>query len=694
MAKFQITSPDGQKYEVNAPDGATEQDAIDYVQNNLHTEKPETKSALSKLPRQLGLTARHGIQGLADTAGIFSDPLAAGANAIGSLIAPENSQQPQFNTLSSSTRNLLDRAGFPSPETSRERNVGEASKLLAGTGGLLKGVTGAANYLPKAAQGLNMIASRPGLQASSAIGAGYAGSETRERGGGAAEQFGASLLGGVGLPLSVAGLDSLVSRAGQSLKNIFSPAQLQKQADIAITQAGVQAETLPASVQSQLRQDVQNALKTGEQTSPDAIRRLADYRALNATPMRGNLTLNPVDITRDKNLAKIGANSLDPVQNQLANIQNANNKQLIGGLNELGANAADDAYGAGGKIIGALNARDAGAKKIIGQAYTSARNTEGRSANIDPHAFTQKANDLLDFNNVGSKLPIDIRNKMNSIAKGETPLTVDVAEQLKTSLYGLSKNEADGNVRTALSNVRTALDEAPLLGNQGQDAINAFTNARRLNASYMKNVEKTPALQAVRDGIEPDKFVQQYIIGNSNKSNVMDVAMLKKNIKGDQQATDAVRGQILSHLKSKGVSGAADEVANLSPSGYNKALTEIGDRKLKMFFDANEIEQLKRIGRVASYENVQPKGSAVNNSNTAAALFSSVIDGIGKYIPFGEAVVAKPVKNIATTLNARQALNASNALTLPTTRQPVSPALLPLGAQGLGLLTEQYRNNQ
>lgn len=35
MPKFEITSPDGQRYEVNAPEGATEQDAIAYVQQNL-----------------------------------------------------------------------------------------------------------------------------------------------------------------------------------------------------------------------------------------------------------------------------------------------------------------------------------------------------------------------------------------------------------------------------------------------------------------------------------------------------------------------------------------------------------------------------------------------------------------------------------------------------------------------------------
>jgi hypothetical protein len=32
MPRFQITAPDGRKFEVDAPEGATEQDAIAYIQ--------------------------------------------------------------------------------------------------------------------------------------------------------------------------------------------------------------------------------------------------------------------------------------------------------------------------------------------------------------------------------------------------------------------------------------------------------------------------------------------------------------------------------------------------------------------------------------------------------------------------------------------------------------------------------------
>ena len=43
MPKFRVTSPDGTTYEVNAPEGATQQDAIAYVQaNSSRIPKAET----------------------------------------------------------------------------------------------------------------------------------------------------------------------------------------------------------------------------------------------------------------------------------------------------------------------------------------------------------------------------------------------------------------------------------------------------------------------------------------------------------------------------------------------------------------------------------------------------------------------------------------------------------------------------
>jgi hypothetical protein len=300
---------------------------------------------------------------------------------------------------------------------------------------------------------------------------------------------------------------------------------------------------------------------------------------------------------------------------------------------------------------------------------------------IDPRAFTTKANDLLDEKLLGGKLPSDVRNKLNSVAKGETPLTVDVAEQLKTSIAALQRASSDPAERLALSQVRTALDDAPLLEGQGQQAIDAFNKARKVNAAYMKMVERTPALKAVREGIEPDKFVNQFIIGSGSKSNVKDVESLRKALSSDPEALQSVRDQMIVFLKNKATNNQADEVANFSPTAYNKALKDIGDMKLSMFFSKGDIEKLKQVGRVASYEKFQPAGSAVNNSNTAATAINAVLDKVAnsallRKVPLGS-LVADEAKNISVASGARNSLNAGKALK-STVKPKAEPKALPL----------------
>jgi hypothetical protein len=39
MKKFEVVSPDGRKFDVDAPDGATQEDAIKYVQAKFYSAK-------------------------------------------------------------------------------------------------------------------------------------------------------------------------------------------------------------------------------------------------------------------------------------------------------------------------------------------------------------------------------------------------------------------------------------------------------------------------------------------------------------------------------------------------------------------------------------------------------------------------------------------------------------------------------
>lgn len=676
MAKYDITAPDGTEFEVEAPDSATEAQVMQYAQQQWSAQKkppaPEpgfgekVNAGLGGIPRQLGLTARHGIEGMADVAGIAANPLAATINATLGTSLPRTRD---------ATSALLDKVGLPKPNTPTERVVGDASRILAGGGGMVKGAQMAGKAIPA----LLPLAARPGLQASSAVGSGLAGGYTRETGGDPTSQFVMSLLGGLAAPASVAGLNAGGNYVRNTINSIrdVKPPQVNIQITNAIEQAGYNPQSVSKRVMNLLESDATAALRKGD-LSPDALRRLVDYRLVGATPARGNLTLNPVDLTRQHNLSKIGANSSSPKLQGLAMRQNENTGTLLRNLNEMGGNTADDAFAAGQKVMGGLE-KTAGARQgEINAAYTNARNQTGLDAQIDPAAFTQRAGDLLKANLLEGSLPPDVRRILNDAATGKMPLTVSTAEQVKTAIGNLQRSSADGSVRKALGYVRQALDEAPLLQGQGDDAIQAFNAARGLNRNWRGLVDKTPALQAIEDGVQPDKFVQQYIIQGSGKANVMDVARLKNAVKDSPEALQAIRGQILAHLKAKATSGKPDEAMQFSQSGYNNAFAGIGERKLRMFFDRAEIDKMKAVGRVAMYEQIQPSGSAVNNSNTAAMAIGRLFDGILQKVPFGEAAIAGPAKNIVTSVQAGGISNVPKALNTAPMRVPGQRIPLPL----------------
>ena len=58
----------------------------------------------------------------------------------------------------------------------------------------------------------------------------------------------------------------------------------------------------------------------------------------------------------------------------------------------------------------------------------------------------------------------------------------------------------------------------------------------------------------------------------------------------------------------------------------NRALMALGPRKLSQFFDANEVAQLKAVGKVGQYATAQPAVSAVNNSNSGNVLMGRGLD--------------------------------------------------------------------
>ncbi|MDS1142386.1 lytic transglycosylase domain-containing protein [Pusillimonas sp. SM2304] len=661
-------------------------------------------AAIMEIPRQIGLTARYGLEGLGQAAGVLTEPIRQGLNA-GLRVAGLPEAAPTAQIASSAA----DALQLPQPQGSNERVVGDVARLMAGAGG----IAGGSGALARGATGLTQTAltalgSNPAQQVASAAGAGGAGGAVREAGGSPLAQAGAGLLGGLAAPMALSGAQSVARGVQNRLPgplSSVSPQQVEQRIEMTLRQSGVDWSRVPERIRQQLRQEAAQAMRSGDDLDPAAMARLLDFRRVEgATPTRGMLTQDPVQITREQNLAKMGANASDAGLQGLARVQNENNSALVRALNQAGAGSSDDAYVAGQRAIDALQSRIGSRQARINDLYSMARDSAGRSFPLDGRSFADRAIQQLDDNLLGGALPADVRNHINRISAGEVPFTVDYAEQLKTLIGRLQRNTSDGSARYALGLVRQALDDAPVmpLGQQaaaqgaravnpgmlpatdgtelGEQAIQAFTQARGANRSLMRQIERTPALKAIYDGnVAPEQFVNKFIIGPGAKIN--DVQRLGRMLASEPQAKEAVRTNITQFLKDKALSGQADEVGKFSAAAYGKALRQLGDRKLGAFFDAQEVDQLKSIGRAASYMLNQPVGSAVNNSNTAAATLGRALDAmsrIGTKIPLG---LDKLISGSITGLQQGAAQRITPALSAPTVSQPGS-RLIPASVYG------------
>jgi hypothetical protein len=691
--------------------------------------------------RTLGLTARAGIEGVGDTLDTLAYPIRYGINTI--FNPPKTWKEALVGSANDPIKGhtgtaIADLIGLPSPVGTAENLGSTGARTMAGVatfgggaksisnlidGNLANAAKSIFNFKPTAptvsnsvapelTATLDSMAAAPAQQLAGGAAGGMAGEYTKEHGGGPVAQFLASLAGGF---TGAAGAAS-VERGANLAKSIFSNATRPATDETALRislegilgKQGMSLSDLPHQVRSQLMDEMRQAQKVGGSVDPAVIGRLADYAAVGATPTRGTVTLDPVQITREQNTAKLGANSGDNNLGELARLKNKNNDILIEGLNKMGANGAyaNDPYAAGTVARSAIEARDAQAKAVERFLYGKAKDSSGRALDLDRESFVLDAYKNLAESNKGAFLPSEIGSLIEQIRAGSinlggtktpTPFNVDVIDNLKTVLGAASRKASaagDGNAVAAIKNVRDALENTPikavgrsvggdqaidptlLAGAQNrantisQEAMDAFDRARSFARSRRQWQESAPGIEAGLNDYTAENFVKDFILSRSNRAGFDDAATLLKTVGKNPAAKEAVRQAVLGHLKEKALSKAADDVG-IFGKGFSDELVNIGDRKLGMLFSPQELAQLKAIARVSRYDVVQPRGSAPNNSNTVGAI-GGLLEKIGNnpvvsHIPY--------VKGVAPYINARiqstRALSPLGAALVEQAKTPV-----------------------
>jgi hypothetical protein len=157
--------------------------------------KPEF---LQDVGRQLGLTARYGIEGVGGVADFLATPFRGAVN----VAAPEGMQAQPL------APQIADMLGLPQPETATERVVGQATRGVAGAGTGL-GAARLAQPISQLGQGLrNLFTAAPTTQLTSAGSAGAGSSLAAEMGFGEVGQ----MIAGLGAGVAPAAAPALATR--------------------------------------------------------------------------------------------------------------------------------------------------------------------------------------------------------------------------------------------------------------------------------------------------------------------------------------------------------------------------------------------------------------------------------------------------------------------------------------------------
>lgn len=224
VARFQL--PDGKVARFEVPDGTTPEQAQAMVEKEFPNLAPQAAEKRRSTPlerlvtgeptpmderpmseqvgRQLGLTARYGVEGLA-----------ALPNMVGDALGMRSSE---------AVSNLLTKLGLPNPDGPTERVVGDVTRAMAGQGGTMalgKGLVKAAS--PTAQTIGDLLTARAGSQVVSAAGAGGSAGGAREGGAGPVAQTVAGLMGGLVAPVAADVVGTTAKAAARGVRAAVDP---------------------------------------------------------------------------------------------------------------------------------------------------------------------------------------------------------------------------------------------------------------------------------------------------------------------------------------------------------------------------------------------------------------------------------------------------------------------------------------
>lgn len=607
MPKYEITAPDGRKFEITAPEGASQDDVMRYAREQWSAQRQPTltdkaesvgRSALAGLMDPLlgisQLVSRNGAA-LSSLGGKYTKPVTEFLEREAALY------DGQIKDMDREANAARQRAGFEGIDLTRigASIVNPVNAIpAAGLLGKAKTVGTVANLAARgAAMGGVSAAMQPVLNSDSYL--------TEKL-----SQIGFGAAAGGALTPAVGKLAEAIGRRVNQLAHVVKRPRADEVIDAAFAEAGLRRADYSKTQMDALRAEIESSLKVGKLVNPAAVARKADFDALGMKGTSGQITRDPTQYTQELNLSKVGG-----VGDKLQGRFNEQSRRLSELMDKYGA-GADEPVVAGQKVMTRLKNVDDQMRQRVSGLYKQAGESAGVKDTVPTTGLAQDVMNVLD--DFRERVPggVAARIKSYGFVDGKQTKVFDIEEaesllKLINSHMGPTTDPATSAALGRLSqSVKKSIVEA------AQDG-GPFAVPRQAAKARFDIHDAVPALEKVaRGAANPDDFIDKFIV----RAPAGEVKGLSQLL--DENSRTAIRKIIGDQLRraAYGVDAAGD--ARFSQARYNETLRKIGDSRLKAFFDNQELAELKRIGRVAAFKESRPANSAVNEANTASALYN------------------------------------------------------------------------
>lgn len=460
------------------------------------------------------------------------------------------------------------------------------------------------------------------------------------------------------------------------------PIVLEKTTEDFARSSGLSWESLGQAERAALQKQVVEAARAKVGSDPKVAARIQDFKLEGVPYTLGQVTRDPRQFATEKNLSQLPGVG-DPLLERFST-QGAMLRERLG---RFSAGAVDEQQS--GRVLNdALKSYDDKLETQVRGAYQQARQAAGKDAEVPLQGLAQDFAEVLDT--FGDKVPSGVRQNfakygLGTDGAGTTQRKIFTVEEADRLLKVINANQSnDQATNAALSSLRNAVKRA-VTQDAGVDDV--FAGARKAAAERFSLQDAIPALDAAASGrANPDTFVQNFVISKSAQSD--QVKRLADVLKRENpEAFSTARSQIGAYINRKafGENQAGDKL--LAPERFASALREIGDAKLSAFLSAQEIEQMRRIARLASYMDAVPYGSRPNTSGNWGAIMTRLPG-----VPQALATVNAVQSGVSNQMNVNRALAAKPPANLSPEQIALVSRLLGVGSLASGATAAQGLN--